>query len=602
MFPKQASSASGRSRRTSGVHCLEELSSLCQPPTHRSTTRPFRSLISYFVRRRHDAFGDPFIHHSRQSTWDKQLHVALLLGLEWRHAVHWQQIKDRGRDLAKLRKLVDQGTVPGLAASTSIGELEAERVARTQEIDDSSMALETFKVHPQYDSIETEANQLTEALHQAVNARVSASRRLKLYRRAVESEEPPSGVAVEPMYEEMGVVFSEAIRRSLAEAKQFYGRVVRDRRRFLQDEITRLERESAEIQVEIAELTEQRAGVLRVLEEHGALAELTSLRERHATKLEELAGITRQIERRREIEADNRRIARDRAELADRAARDYDERRGSWDAAVRLFNRNSQALYAAPGHLVIDATDSGFKFDIDIRKSRSDGIGKMKIFCFDLAVLEACAGRDMGIGFLIHDSEMYDGVDSRQRAAGAPEGPPDYGADGYTVHLRAEFGHGPQRRLSRRIHLGRVCAVSAEGWRRVRDAVGDRVLTHRLGQHPILGTCVTRERGFSQTDPAGAGGNGARRFSRLLWVGGGTNALSRGVTDRADAAPFQTRVLATDLLPSVLLVCQEAAKHRRIRPGLARTWGRDGGPTPASGPARRHTGEWRALRSAIVRR
>ncbi len=375
----------------------------------------FRSLISYFVRRRHDAFGDPFIYHSRQSTWDKQLHVALLLGLEWRHAADWQQIKDRATDLAKLRKLVDQGIVPGLAGS--IGELEAERVALTQDIDDSSMALETFKVHPQYDSIESEANQLTEALHQEMNARVSASRRLRLYRRAVESEEPPSGVAVEPMYEEMGVVFSEAIRRSLAEAKQFYGRVVRDRRRFLQDEITRLERRIAEIQAEIAELTEQRAGVLRVLEEHGALAELTSLRERHATKLEELAGITRQIERRREIEADDRRIARDKAELADRAARDYDERRGSWDAAVRLFNRNSQALYAAPGHLVIDATDSGFKFDIDIRKSRSDGIGKMKIFCFDLAVLEACAGRDMGIGFLIHDSEMYDGVDSRQRAA-----------------------------------------------------------------------------------------------------------------------------------------------------------------------------------------
>ena len=84
---------------------------------------------------------------------------------------------------------------------------------------------------------------------------------------------------------------------------------------------------------------------------------------------------------------------------------------------MRLFNLNSQALYKAPGRLVIDTTDSGLKFNIEISKSGSDGIGKMKIFCFDLALLEFCASREMAIDFLVHDSELYDGVDSRQRAA-----------------------------------------------------------------------------------------------------------------------------------------------------------------------------------------
>ena len=59
----------------------------------------FRSLISYFVRRGHHAFGDPFSHFRNQRTWDVQLHVALLLGLEWNHAVQWQRIKDRDTDL-----------------------------------------------------------------------------------------------------------------------------------------------------------------------------------------------------------------------------------------------------------------------------------------------------------------------------------------------------------------------------------------------------------------------------------------------------------------------------------------------------------------------
>lgn len=375
----------------------------------------FRSVLSYFVRRGHDAYGDPFSHFSRQSTWDRQLHVALLLGLEWRHAVRWQLIKDRDKKLRDLNKLLSDGAFPGLGGS--IGELEAERVAMTQDIEDSSAALGNFKVHPQYESIEREANELTEALHREKNASVLAARRLKIYNQAVRSEEPPSGVAVEAVYEEMGVVFSETVLRSLDEARRFYGLVVRDRRRFLEDEIGRLERRMAVTKAQIAELTERRAKILRILEEHGALDEFVRLRERHAEHCQRLQGIVDQIENRREVEAKERRIARDRAALADLTARDYEERRANWDFPVRQFNRNSQALYSAPGHLVIDTTDSGFKFDIDIRKSGSDGIGKMKIFCFDLAVLEFSAGREMAIDFLIHDSEMYDGVDSRQRAA-----------------------------------------------------------------------------------------------------------------------------------------------------------------------------------------
>ena len=375
----------------------------------------FRSLIPYFVRRGHHAFGDPFSHFRNQSTWNVQLHVALLLGLEWNHAVQWQRIKDRDKDLKSLRKLVARGAVPYVGGS--IGELEAERITLMQEIEDSSRALANFKVHPQYESIQQEANQLTDKLHAATNANFLASRRLKLYRQAIESEEPPSGKSVEEVYEEMGVVFSETVRRSLAEAKRFYGLVVKDRRRFLGEEIARLERRMTETRGKIRDLTETRADLLQILREHGALKEMVKLRERHGAKCEELEHVKRQIERRRRMESDERRIAREKADLADLAARDQEERHETWDIPVRLFNLNSQALYRAPGHLVINTTDSGFKFNIEISKSGSDGIGKMKIFCFDLAILEFCASRDMSIDFLVHDSEMYDGVDSRQRAA-----------------------------------------------------------------------------------------------------------------------------------------------------------------------------------------
>ena len=375
----------------------------------------FRSLISYFVRRGHDAFGDPFTHSRHQRTWDMQLHVALLLGLEWRHAVQWQAIKDRQADQKKLRELVDRDAVPHLGGS--VGELEAERVTLAQEIEDASRALESFRVHPEYESIRHEADQLTEELHREVNENVVASRRLSLYRKAVESEEPPSADSIEDVYEEMGVVFSRQVRRSLAEAREFYGRVVRDRRRFLRKEISRLENRIAATDGRIRELTESRARLLEILSTHGALEEMVKLQERHVARCRELERVKDQIERRRLMESEERGVARERAELADLAARDHEERREIWHAPVRLFNLNSQALYRVPGRLVIDTTDSGLKFNIEITRSGSDGIGKMKIFCLDLALLEFSSGRGLRIDFLAHDSEMYDGVDSRQRAA-----------------------------------------------------------------------------------------------------------------------------------------------------------------------------------------
>ena len=349
--------------------------------------------------------------------WDSfvQLHVALLLGLEWRHTVQWQAIKDRGKDLKKLQDFVESSAVPYVGGS--IGELEAERVTLLQDIEESSQALSNFRVHPQYESIQREANQITEELHAAANANVIASRRLNLYKQAIASEEPPSDDSVEKVYEETGVVFSENVRRSLAEAREFYGLVLKDRRRFLQKEISRLESGIAETDHKIRELTETRADLLQILSEHGAPEEMVRLQERHAARCQDLARVKAQIERRRQIESDKRQLARDKADLAGLAAHDHEERRDTWDIPVRLFNLNSQALYRAPGHLAIDTTDSGLKFNIEISKSGSDGIAKMKIFCFDLALLEFCATRERSIDFLVHDSEMYDGVDSRQRAA-----------------------------------------------------------------------------------------------------------------------------------------------------------------------------------------
>lgn len=81
-----------------------------------------------------------------------------------------------------------------------------------------------------------------------------------------------------------------------------------------------------------------------------------------------------------------------------------------------MFSDNSRALYNVPGSLVIDIKDTGYHFRVEIPGSPSEGIGKMKVFCYDLMLISFARTRGLGIDFLIHDSTIYDGVDPRQRA------------------------------------------------------------------------------------------------------------------------------------------------------------------------------------------
>jgi len=143
---------------------------------------------------------------------------------------------------------------------------------------------------------------------------------------------------------------------------------------------------------------------------------MTKLQERNVEIKGRLDRVQSRIDEVKEINARKRDLKVARTELTKVAEQDYDQRRDVWSEAVRLFNDHSQSLYKTPGKLVIDIVDTGYKYQVEIERSGSGGIGKMKIFCFDLMLLQLAQKIPGRVDFLVHDSILYDGVDSRQRA------------------------------------------------------------------------------------------------------------------------------------------------------------------------------------------
>lgn len=373
----------------------------------------YRGLISYFLRRGGAAYLEPFQYHSKQQPWNKQVCVAYMLGLGWLNASQWQVLREQEKAVKELQKAVD--AAEELDPGTTIGALEGKRVRLENLLESESKALDNFKVHPQYASIQQDADRLTAELHEATDKNVLDRRMLRRYREAVEEEEKPPIVPVARLYEEAGVVFSDAIQRTLAETKRFRAQIIENRKQFLATEIQRIEARLAARDRTIRQLTEERAGHLEILKTHGAMQEMTRLQERIVQVREKLERVAAAIRQRKELQSKKAEVGTQRVELTQVARRDHEERRTVWSQAIRLFSENSEALYEVPGGLIIDVDDKGFSYDVEINKSGSDGVDKMKIFCFDLMLLQSMP-EHMEVDFLIHDSTIFDGVDSRQRA------------------------------------------------------------------------------------------------------------------------------------------------------------------------------------------
>jgi uncharacterized protein YydD (DUF2326 family) len=371
-------------------------------------------LLSYFIRSQPAAYIEPFKHFSNQKTWDVQVHNSFLLGLDWTKAARWQVLKDQKSALDAFKEAIKKGAIAG--ELDSLGDLEAQRVQLEDQIEQERLALASFQVLPQYRQIEQEANQLTARIHALVNGNVTDKRRIERYNETLAVEAMPRIDRLEALYVEAGVSLPGTVIRTLEEAREFNRQIVENRRHFVADEIARLSNRCDERDKEIEQLISDRARLLTILAAHGALDELTRLQERHALSRQRLEAVKERIERLRQLATRSDEIKVETVELKKAAILDYEERRPLWSKALRLFSEASQALYKVPGRLVIDIDETGYRFSVDIPGSPSEGISKMKIFCYDLTLASLSRDRGLGIDLLVHDSTIFDGVDPRQRA------------------------------------------------------------------------------------------------------------------------------------------------------------------------------------------
>jgi uncharacterized protein YydD (DUF2326 family) len=387
-----------------GLSSLEAAGS--KPPS-------FRSLFAYFVRRQASgAFMTPEKQATMQGTGDMQIALMFLLGLDWQIARDWQAVRDREKTLEELRKAAGAGAFGSIIGKAA--DLRTQLTLQEARLKKLHAEIGMFQVLPEYRELEVESSSLTRQLNDLANANTIDFTAIRDLEGALASEIPPHIEDLQAVYEEAGVVLPGLVKRRYEDVKSFHESVVRNRKDYLSSEL-----ESAKLRIELrdgkkAQLDRRRGEILGILRSHGALEQFLKLQGELGRLESEVESLRQRFEAAEQLEGTKNELEIERNRLTIRLRRDFTEQKDRVAEAIVAFEETSQRLYESAGSMTIDDTSNGPVLKFPMQGQRSKGIKNMQIFCFDMMLMRLCAKRQIGPGFLVHDSHLFDGVDGRQ--------------------------------------------------------------------------------------------------------------------------------------------------------------------------------------------
>ena len=384
---------------------------------HRSNAPGFRSMFSYFARRRNSGgFLSMEAYAKEQQRWDWQVNLSYLLGLDWSIPSDCQAVRGRERSLEELKKAA-KGGVLGEVIGT-VAELRPKLAVEERREAELSSRLAGFEVIDAYKEMSRQAAQAKSSVQSLTRNAVTLRETLNHLHEALAAEVAPGRDDLQRLYEAVGIELPGIAVRRFEEVAQFHESVIRNRRVHLQDEIARLRQELKRNESEMAGWSAQRTRIMKTLEGGGALEDFVAMQRELTEVATAAAWLRERYKAAALLEGESTQLDMDRGALKLRLQTDHLESKALLDEAVLLIAAAIAELYSdRDGRFIVSATDNGPDFRISIEGDRGGGIANMEIFCFDLALYMLTAKRQRGPGFLIHDSHLFDGVDERQVAS-----------------------------------------------------------------------------------------------------------------------------------------------------------------------------------------
>ncbi|MFE7004569.1 ABC-three component system protein [Streptomyces griseus] len=389
-----------------------------------------RSLLSYLIRRQASGgFQETVKHTSQQSTADQQVNLSYLLGLDWSIPRDWEAVRQREKSLKELKKAAKDGAMGDAIGKAA--ELRASLAIAQAGVARLSQQLKSFKVVDEYSELQREAAKLSRGISRHNDENTLDRRYLDRLGDNSRNEPVPDPENLRLLYDLAGVELPGVALAAYEDVRQFHESVVANRRTYLHEEVVATEARIAAREQEVKSFDARRAEIMRLLQAGGALETFTELQKELGRRENEAERLSKQYQAAEALESQQVTLGLERQQLQERLQRDFRERSNSVDEAAVVFQALSHSIYGDRGGLLaISNTDNGPKFSVGIDGERSKGITNMLTYCFDLTLISiALPSRAPRI--LVHDSHIFDGVDTRQIGAAIKTGHSESKEHGY---------------------------------------------------------------------------------------------------------------------------------------------------------------------------
>ena len=375
----------------------------------------FRAMFPYFARVEPEGgFQHAEMYYSTQQPWNIQVNLSHLLGLDWKPSQALQEIKDQEKTLKLLKRNSSQGVLGNLVGKA--GELRTKLALAEKDLKRLEKELREFQVLPEYRDLEKEASTIAVRQSELANANTLDRQRVKAIEQQLQAEQPVQADDVLAMYEEASVVLPDLVRKRIEDVQAFHERVIKNRLLHLEREIQAAEQRIIVRDEEAQGLDSRRREIMKVLSSHGAIDQMVRLEEERSRLFSFVDDLKNRLEVTNKLESTKTELTIERAQVKQRISLDHNDHEEVLREAILIFEELSREISDHEGSLEVDVSDNGPTFKIKVEGGRSVGIRNMQIFCFDMMLSIIWAKRNRGPGFLIHDSHLFDGMDSRQVA------------------------------------------------------------------------------------------------------------------------------------------------------------------------------------------
>ncbi|MCB1177780.1 MAG: DUF2326 domain-containing protein [Leptospiraceae bacterium] len=395
----------------------KKLAKLCFSIPENILFLSFRSLFPFFIRPKKESYVDCQKPGKSVSEYQTMLYNSFLIGLD----VHLAEKKYKLRqEQERIRKLEKNFKEDSLLREFFMGNRD---VALTladldEKIKKIEMDLKKYQVADNFYEIQKEADLVEKSLFEINNEITIIKNNIDNLEKSLNLTPSKSNTNLETLYSEVNLLFTDSVKKTLDEINEFYNKLLSNR-------IRRLVEQKNQFQVLLTEknnksllLRKRLDDLLKFLGEHQALDLFISLSQKVSDLKSEKDNLEKYQVLQSEYKSKDRQTGKEMIELSEITDNYLVEIDKATKPIKNYFRKLVKSFYPNSIAGLTIKTNEGenqliFNIDPKIESDASDGIGNVKLFCYDLSILNE--GKNHNVEFLFHDSRLYDGVDERQK-------------------------------------------------------------------------------------------------------------------------------------------------------------------------------------------